>query len=207
MLLKNLCHQRIIQQKMVPFRPFYVIFVLNPVYHFSLLLVNMADIKPIGKALFLREEELRRGIEMMFFSYRDFTSEADTILAEQDMGRAHHRAIYFIGRHPGITVSDLLGILNITKQSLSRVLSGLMRDSFVLQKTGTDDRRQRLLYLTETGVELEARLTALQGRRFAAAYREAGAEAVDGFKRVLRGLMDQDTLDQMKQQVPPAADA
>jgi DNA-binding MarR family transcriptional regulator len=192
---------------MVPFRPFYVIIPFQFLYHFSLLLVNMADIKPIGKALFLREEELRRGIEMMFFSYRDFTSEADTILAEQDMGRAHHRAIYFIGRHPGITVSDLLGILNITKQSLSRVLSGLMKDGFVLQKTGATDRRQRLLYLTETGVELEARLTALQGRRFAAAYREAGAEAVDGFQRVLRGLMDQDTLDQMKQQVPPTADA
>ena len=192
---------------MVPFRPFYVMFLFNFYITFSLLLVNMADIKPIGKALFLREEELRRGIEMMFFSYRDFTSEADTILAEQDMGRAHHRAIYFIGRHPGITVSDLLGILNITKQSLSRVLSGLMKDGFVLQKTGATDRRQRLLYLTETGVELEARLTALQGRRFAAAYREAGAEAVDGFQRVLRGLMDQDTLDQMKQQVPPATDA
>ena len=73
----------------------------------------MADVKPIGKALFLREEELRRGIEMMFFAYRDFTGEADSILAEQDMGRAHHRAIYFIGRHPGITVSDLLSILNI----------------------------------------------------------------------------------------------
>ena len=167
----------------------------------------MADIKPIGKALFLREEELRRGIEMMFFAYRDFTGEADAILAEQDMGRAHHRAIYFIGRHPGITVSDLLGILNITKQSLSRVLSGLMKNGFVRQKIGVTDRRQRLLYLTESGVELEARLTALQGRRFAAAYRKAGAEAVDGFQRVLRGLMDQDTLDQMKQQVPPAADA
>ena len=82
-----------------------------------------------------------------------------------------------------------------------------MKDGFVLQKTGATDRRQRLLYLTETGSELEARLTALQGRRFAAAYREAGAEAVDGFQRVLRGLMDQDTLEQMKQQVPPAADA
>ena len=175
-------------------------------YHLISLLVNMADIKPIGKALFLREEELRRGIELMFFSYRDFTGEADAILAEQDMGRAHHRAIYFIGRHPGITVSDLLGILNITKQSLSRVLSGLMKNGFVSQKIGVTDRRQRLLYLTESGVELETRLTTLQGRRFAAAYREAGAEAVDGFQQVLRGLMDQDTLGQMKPQVPPVAD-
>ena len=191
---------------MVPFRPCYGILTFKILYHLISLLVNMADIKPIGKALFLREEELRRGIEMMFFSYRDFTGEADAILAEQDMGRAHHRAIYFIGRHPGITVSDLLAILNITKQSLSRVLSGLMKNGFVSQKIGFTDRRQRLLYLTESGVELEARLTALQGRRFAAAYREAGAEAVDGFQQVLRGLMDQDTLDQMKPQVPPVAD-
>jgi len=166
----------------------------------------MADIKPIGKALFLREEELRRGIEMMFFAYRDFTGEVDSILAEQDMGRAHHRAIYFIGRHPGITVSDLLGILNITKQSLSRVLSGLMTNGFVLQKSGTSDRRQRLLYLTDAGSTLEARLTALQGRRFAAAYREAGAEAVDGFQQVLRGPMDQDTITQISQQGRPARD-
>ena len=192
---------------MVPFRPFYGILTVKFLYHLISLLVNMADIKPIGKALFLREEELRRGIEMMFFSYRDFTGEADAILAEQDMGRAHHRAIYFIGRHPGITVSDLLVILNITKQSLSRVLSGLMKNGFVRQKIGVTDRRQRLLYLTESGVDLEARLTALQGRRFAAAYREAGADAVDGFQRVLRGLMDQDTLDQIKQQLPTAPDA
>ena len=167
----------------------------------------MADIKPTGKALFLREEELRRGIEMMFFAYRDFTGEADSILAEQDMGRAHHRAIYFIGRHPGITVSELLKFLKITKQSLSRVLSGLMRDGFVQQKPGTSDRRQRRLYLTEVGVELETRLSSLQGRRFAAAYREAGADAVDGFQRVLRGLMDNYTLEQMRQQPKPSTDA
>ena len=160
----------------------------------------MADIKPICKALFLREEELRLGIELMFFAYRDFTSEADSILAEQNMGRAHHRAIYFIGCNPGITVSDLLNILCITKQSLSRVLSGLMQEGYVIQKTGATDRRQRLLYLTETGTALESRLTSLQGRRFATAYREAGVDAVDGFQRVLRGLLDRDTIDQIAQQ-------
>ncbi|NCF48294.1 MAG: MarR family transcriptional regulator [Bacteroidetes bacterium] len=153
----------------------------------------MADVKPIGKALFLREEELRRGIEMMFFAYRDFTGEADSILAEQNMGRAHHRAIYFIGRNPGITVSELLTILNITKQSLSRVLSALVNTGFVIQKTGPDDRRQRLLYLTETGAKLEDRLTSVQGQRFAKAYREAGMTAVEGFQRVLEGLLDTET--------------
>ncbi len=160
----------------------------------------MADIKPFGKALFLREEELRRGIELMFFAYRDFTGEADSILAEQNMGRAHHRAIYFIGRHPGMTVSDLLGILNITKQSLSRVLSTLVKDGYVIQKTGSGDRRQRLLHLTNKGNALEARLTEVQDRRFAAAYREAGAHAVEGFQNVLQGLLDKDTQAQIDRQ-------
>jgi DNA-binding MarR family transcriptional regulator len=157
----------------------------------------MADIKPIGKALFLREEELRRGIELMFFAYRDFTGEPDSILEAQNMGRAHHRAIYFIGRTPGISVSELLAILNITKQSLSRVLSSLMENNFVLQETGTIDRRQRLLYLTDKGTALENQLTSLQGKRFARAYREAGVDAVGGFQRVLRGLVDQSTRDQI----------
>ena len=163
----------------------------------------MADVKPIGKALFLREEELRRSIELMFFAYRDFTSEADSVLAEKNMGRAHHRAIYFIGRHPGITVSDLLTILCITKQSLSRVLSGLMNNGYVIQKLGETDRRQRLLYLTEKGNALESRLTSVQGRRFAAAYREAGVDAVGGFQRVLRGLLDSDTFRQVEQRSQP----
>ena len=163
----------------------------------------MADVKPIGKALFLREEELRRSIELMFFAYRDFTSEADSVLAEKNMGRAHHRAIYFIGRHPGITVSDLLTILCITKQSLSRVLSGLMNNGYVVQKLGETDRRQRLLYLTEKGNALESRLTSVQGRRFAAAYREAGVDAVDGFQRVLRGLLDSDTFRQVERRGQP----
>lgn len=160
----------------------------------------MADVKPIGKALFLREEELRRGIELMFFAYRDFTGEADWILAEKNMGRAHHRAVYFIGRHPGITVSNLLIILCITKQSLSRVLSGLMKDGYVIQKRGLIDRRQRLLFLTKVGSAFESRLTSIQARRFAAAYRESGVDAVDGFQQVLRGLLDMDTISQINQQ-------
>lgn len=133
----------------------------------------------------------------MFFAYRDFTGEPDSILEEQNMGRAHHRAIYFIGRSPGISVSELLTILNITKQSLSRVLSSLMENEFVLQETGTTDRRQRLLYLTDKGMALENQLTSLQGKRFARAYREAGVDAVEGFQRVLRGLVDQSTRDQI----------
>lgn len=154
----------------------------------------MTDIKSLNKALFLTEDELRRGIELMFFAYRDFTGEADAMLETYDLGRAHHRAIYFIGRHPDMTVSSLLEILNITKQSLSRVLSHLIDEGYVEQRSGEQDRRQRLLRLTEKGRKLEQKVTELQAKRFAAAYVKCGVNAVDGFQRVLIELLNQDTV-------------
>ena len=151
----------------------------------------MTDITSPANPLFLREEELRQGIELLFYAYRDFTAEPDAILAKHRFGRAHHRVIYFVGRNPGITVSELLGILRITKQSLSRVLGQLVRQDFIDQRQGTRDRRQRLLHLTEKGVALERQLTASQRERIARAYREAGAQAVEGYRRVLEGLTDE----------------
>ncbi|MFQ5786167.1 MAG: MarR family winged helix-turn-helix transcriptional regulator [Alphaproteobacteria bacterium] len=151
----------------------------------------MTDLSSSANPLFLRDDELRRGIELLFYAYRDFTAEPDAILAEYGFGRAHHRVIYFVGRNPGITVSALLGILRITKQSLARVLRQLVREGFIDQRHGRRDRRQRLLYLTDKGVELERRLTATQRARFAHAYRAAGAQAVEGFRQVLTGLLDE----------------
>lgn len=142
--------------------------------------------------LFLRDEELRQGIEMLFYAYRDFTAEPDAILHRSGFGRAHHRAVYFVGRYPDTTVSALLDILQITKQSLSRVLGQLVREGYIEQHKGPEDRRQRLLRLTEKGRELERQLTADQRARFARAYREAGAEAVDGFRKVMLGLISRD---------------
>ncbi len=101
--------------------------------------------------MFLREEEIRLAQDLLFFAYRDFTDAADVILDELGLGRAHHRALHFIGRNPGINVSDLLAILRITKQSLARVLSGLIESGYVTQTPGIDDRRQRLLSLTPPG--------------------------------------------------------
>jgi DNA-binding MarR family transcriptional regulator len=152
----------------------------------------MTDTKSQPNPLFLRDDELRQGIEMLFFGYRDFTAKADQTLAAFDFGRAHHRVIYFVGRNPGMTVSDLLDILKITKQSLSRVLSQLVREGFIVQKPGTTDRRQRLLSLTEKGAELERKLTEDQRALVARAYKAAGAEAVEGFKKVLLGLVNEE---------------
>ena len=140
---------------------------------------------------FLAEVELRRAIETFFFAYRDFTGIADALLTEFGFGRAHHRVIYFVGSHPGMTVSELLGILKITKQSLSRVLSLLILEGFVLQRTEDADRRRRHLYLTARGIDLECRLTQRQSQWIAAAYTGAGPAAVKGFGTVLRGIINE----------------
>ena len=158
----------------------------------------MADIKSKQKGLFLRRQELRHGIELLFFAYRDFTQEADAVLAELDLGRAHHRVLHFVARQLGINVSELLSILNITKQSLSRVLSHLIAEDYVIQKTGEHDRRQRLLYLTDKGTALETRIADLQCQRFARAYQASGADAVSGFRQVLTGLLDEEALQHLE---------
>jgi DNA-binding MarR family transcriptional regulator len=154
----------------------------------------MTDIKiretgPAVDAPFLSEEEVRQAIELLFFAYRDFTAEPDAILTRYGFGRAHHRVVHFVGRRPHITVGELLTILKITKQSLNRVLGQLIRQGFIVQHHGSQDRRQRLLELTDKGHELERQLSEPQRDRVGAAYRKAGAQAVDGFRKVLLGII------------------
>ena len=162
----------------------------------------MTDVKTGFPALFLRDEELRKNIELLFFAYRDFTGEADAILADYGYGRAHHRVIYFVGRNPRLAVSELLAILKITKQSLNRVLSQLIEDGIVVQHKGERDRRQRLLELTEKGLEIEHRVTEAQRKRIANACRDAGAEAVEGFRKVLWGIVDAPDRDRFPDAAP-----
>ncbi len=149
---------------------------------------------------------LRQAMELLFFAYRDFTGEADALLADFGFGRAHHRVIYFVGGHPGMTVSELLNILKITKQSLSRVLGQLIKDGFIHQRTDDTDRRRRRLYLTAKGAELERRLTERQSRRIAGAYRRAGAGAIEGFRAVLRGIINEEDRPRVARADPPAAE-
>ena len=128
--------------------------------------------------------------ELLFFAYRDFISDPDEILAEFDFGRAHHRVIHFISRNPGIRVADLLDILRITKQSLGRVLKQLIKSGFVFQKEGPKDRRQRLLYLTDEGEALAARLAAPQCARIEKALSEISPEGRSAFLEVLYRLIN-----------------
>jgi DNA-binding MarR family transcriptional regulator len=148
---------------------------------------------PGGESLlFLTDEQLRKGIEAMFFAYRGFTADPDRILEDHGYGRAHHRAIHFINRSPGTTVNNLLAILGVTKQSLNRVLRTLITDGLVESTVGTRDKRERHLDLTETGAALERLLSGAQRKRMRAAFRDAGPEAVAGFRQVLEAMMDVD---------------
>ena len=142
--------------------------------------------------LFLTDEQLRQGIEAMFFAYRGFTADPDRILDELAYGRAHHRAVHFINRAPGTTVNNLLAILGVTKQSLNRVLRTLIEDGLVESRVGTTDKRERHLHLTDAGRALEGRLGDAQRARMRSAYRKAGPEAVAGFRQVLEAMMDPD---------------
>lgn len=172
---------------------FYVAERLWPVT-FCAKYVNMADALlhgsvPGASPLFLREAEIRRGIELLYFGYSNMIRGADAMLDVKGLGRAHHRALYFIARRPAMPVSDLLRLLNITKQSLSRVLGELQTGGLVVAEVGERDRRQRLLHLTTRGAELEAALFEALRDGMATAYAAAGQNAVTGFWSVLSGFI------------------
>ena len=128
-------------------------------------------------------------MELLYFGHSHLTRSVDQGLADEGLGRAHHRALYFIARKPGLTVSELLALLAITKQSLGRVLGELAERALVETRTGERDRRQRLLRLTPKGSELEARLFDALREKMAGAYTSAGQGAVGGFWAVLEGLI------------------
>jgi len=129
-------------------------------------------------------------IELLFFAYRGFVSDPDAILEKLDFGRAHHRVLYFVGRQPGMTVADLLDLLQITKQSLARVLKQLIDSGYVRQIAGPEDRRQRRLYPTLSGRELSLALSQPQSRRIARALDGLSEEGRDGVRQFLRGMRD-----------------
>jgi DNA-binding MarR family transcriptional regulator len=136
-------------------------------------------------------------VELLFFAYRDFTSDPDAVLLAYGFGRAHHRVIHFVNRNPGIRVADLLDILKITKQSLGRVLKQLIDGGFIEQVQGPQDRRQRLLYPTEAGRALALRLLAPQERRIGGALDLLSPEERRGAERFLRMIVDADERDKV----------
>jgi DNA-binding MarR family transcriptional regulator len=137
-------------------------------------------------------------IELLFFAYRDFVSDPDDVLAKFGFGRAHHRVLHFVNRHPGMKVAELLDVLKITKQSLGRVLKQLVDQGYVVQKEGENDRRQRLLFVTAKGEQLAMKLAGLQTERIARALAENGPHAHEAARRFLVAMIDADGRDDVQ---------
>ena len=149
----------------------------------------MADLNKLLTPLYLNEKEIRKIIELMFFSYRDFTSGPDRVLEKIKFGRAHHRVIYFVGKKNGLTIKELLSILQITKQSLSRVLNQLVKEKFIILSTG-EDKRTKKLTLSKKGQELEIKLSNIQITNIYNVIKNFDEIDINGFKKVLFKMID-----------------
>ena len=145
---------------------------------------------PARKRAALPEAKLLEFAELLFFAYRDFTRDPDAILKDFGFGRAHHRVLHFVNRHSGLRVADLLDILTITKQSLSRVLKQLVGKGYIVQQAGSSDRRERLLFPTEKGRALAERLAAPQLVRLSEALKAAGPGAEAALRRFLESMVN-----------------
>jgi DNA-binding MarR family transcriptional regulator len=148
--------------------------------------------RPAGAGAAAAAEPVWDIIELLFFAYRDFVGDPDEVLGKLGFGRAHHRVLHFVNRNPGIKVADLLDILNITKQSLGRVLKQMVDQGYVVQKEGAQDRRQRLLFVTPKGEALALKLAGLQMQRINRAFGELGLGAHDAARRFLTAMIDAD---------------
>ena len=146
--------------------------------------------KPIKTALTVEDGIDFRLIELLFFAYRDFTSDPDQILSAYGFGRAHHRVLHFVNRMPGLTVAELLDVLKITKQSLARVLKQLIDSGHIVQVQGPKDRRQRELYPTAKGRALALALARPQSRRIRRALDETGSANREAVERFLKAMVN-----------------
>ena len=151
----------------------------------------MADLNNLISPFFLNDKEIRKIIELVFFSYRDFTAGPDQILEKLNFGRAHHRVIYFVGKKDKITIKELLGVLKITKQSLSRVLNQLVKEGFIIVSTGLD-KRTKNLSLTSSGLSLENELSTIQIQKIKRVINNFNQEDIDGFKKILYEMIEID---------------
>ena len=151
----------------------------------------MTDLNNLISPFFLNDKEIRKIIELVFFSYRDFTAGPDQILEKLNFGRAHHRVIYFVGKKDKITIKELLGVLKITKQSLSRVLNQLVKEGFIVVSIGLD-KRTKNLSLTSSGLNLENELSTIQIQKIKKVINNFNKEDIDGFKKILYEMIEID---------------
>ncbi|MFT4086226.1 MAG: MarR family transcriptional regulator [Gordonia sp. (in: high G+C Gram-positive bacteria)] len=137
-----------------------------------------------------RESTLRQAIEDLYYGYRAFTEVPDRMLAELDLGRTHHRILYFVGRRPGLSVGELLTVLDVSKQAVHRPIKELEERGLIAIRSDDADRRVRRLTLTDAGADLESQLTTSQMRLLDDAFAELPTESLEQWHRVMRRLAD-----------------
>ena len=141
--------------------------------------------------LYLKDDQIKDFIEQIFYAYRETYSDPKKILKKYSFGTAHHRAIHLIERHEGLTVSDLLNKLKITKQSLNRVLRDLIKNKTILLKKADIDSRQRRIFLNEKGKKLYEEIFFEQKKRIYNALKNSDSDAVINFKTVLNRIINE----------------
>ena len=141
--------------------------------------------------LYLKDDQIKDFIEQIFYAYRETYSDPKKILKKYSFGTAHHRAILLIERHEGLTVSDLLNKLKITKQSLNRVLRDLINNKAVFLRKGEVDSRQRKIFLNEKGEKIFEEIFIAQKRRIYNAFKNSDSDSVIKFKKVLNKIINE----------------
>ncbi len=141
--------------------------------------------------LYLKDDQIKDFIEKIFYAYRETYSDPKEILKKYSFGTAHHRAIHLIERYEGLTVSDLLNKLKITKQSLNRVLRDLIKNKSILVKKGEVDSRQRQIFLNEKGKKLFEEIFLQQKKRIYNAFKNSDADSVIKFRKILSKIINE----------------
>ena len=154
--------------------------------------VNIADLKLImSDLLYLKDEQIKDFIEQIFYAYRETYSDPKKILKKHSFGTAHHKALHLIEKYDGLTVSNLLTKLKITKQSLNRVLRDLIKNKIITLKKGEIDSRQRQIFLNEKGKKLCNEIFVEQKKRIYTALKDSDSDSVIKFKNILNKIVNE----------------
>ena len=140
--------------------------------------------------LYLKDEQIKDFIQLLFYAYRETFSDPKTILSNKYFGPAHLRSLNLIERHPGISLSELIYKLKVTKQSLNRVLRGLIKAKMIKQIKDAHDTRKKKLYLEKEGKIFFEAVYNTQKKRIFNALKNSNADSVIKFKEVLKKIID-----------------
>ena len=140
--------------------------------------------------LYLKDEQLKDLIEKLFISYRETFSDAKKVLDKHSIGLAHHKVIHLLSMYQGISISELLKKLKVTKQSLNRVLKDLIKLEIIIFKKDDQDTRVKHVFLNEKGKKIFNEIFDLQKRRIYNALLNSSSDEVINFDNVLSKIIN-----------------